>query len=63
MRHRETLPGLGARFNGCALLDLLLPFPEEMLLELGWKEGDVIQWDINEDGSWTMRKKDGNQSV
>jgi bifunctional DNA-binding transcriptional regulator/antitoxin component of YhaV-PrlF toxin-antitoxin module len=24
----------------------------------GWKEGDVIEWIDNGDGTWTLRKKD-----
>ena len=38
--------------------DLILPFTDEILAEVGWKEGDVIEWIDNKDGSWTMRKKD-----
>jgi bifunctional DNA-binding transcriptional regulator/antitoxin component of YhaV-PrlF toxin-antitoxin module len=36
--------------------DLILPFPEEMLDELGWKGGDVLEWIENEDNSLTLRK-------
>jgi hypothetical protein len=43
--------------------DLLLPFTDEILAEVGWKTGDTIVWIDNKDGSWTMRKKDGNESV
>ena len=39
--------------------------PGEMLLdigeacrELGWKEGDVLQWIDNKDGTWTLKRKD-----
>jgi hypothetical protein len=38
--------------------ELILPFTDEMLESVGWKEGDVIQWIDNKNGSWTMRKKD-----
>jgi hypothetical protein len=39
--------------------------PGEMLLDLGdelcehmkWKEGDVLEWIDNKDGTWTIRKK------
>ena len=39
--------------------------PGEMLLDLGkelcehldWKEGDVLDWIDNKDGTWTIRKK------
>ena len=37
--------------------DLLLPFTDEILKELGWKEGDVLDWVDNKDGSWSLVKK------
>jgi hypothetical protein len=37
--------------------DAMLPFPEEMLEDLGWVEGDVIEWVDNKDGSWSLVKK------
>ncbi len=38
--------------------ELMLPFSDEMLAEVGWKEGDVLEWIDNKNGSWTLRKKD-----
>lgn len=38
--------------------DVILPFPPEMLEELGWKEGDTLVWSDNKDGSWSLSKKD-----
>jgi hypothetical protein len=39
--------------------------PGEMLLdigeackELGWAEGDAIEWIDNKDGTWTLRRKE-----
>jgi len=39
--------------------------PGEMLLdigeackELGWAEGDTIEWIDNKDGTWTLRRKE-----
>ena len=43
--------------------DLILPFPEDMLDETGWKEGDVLEWHDNKDGSFTMTKKEPTQWV
>ena len=40
--------------------ELMLPFSDEMLSEVGWKEGDVLEWIDNKNGSWTLRKKDEN---
>lgn len=31
-------------------------FPEEMMAEVGWKEGDNIKWTDNGDGSFTLSK-------
>ena len=37
--------------------ELVLPFTDEILAELGWKEGDVLEWVDNQDGSWGLVKK------
>lgn len=38
--------------------DLILPFPQDLLDQMGWKEGDVLIWEINEEtGQVTIRKK------
>lgn len=36
--------------------ELLLDLGNELCDELGWKEGDVIEWVDNKDGSWTLKK-------
>jgi hypothetical protein len=36
--------------------ELLLPFSDELLEQVGWKIGDTIEWIDNKDGTWTMRK-------
>ena len=33
-------------------------FPDEMMAEVGWKEGDEIKWTDNGDGSYTLTKVD-----
>ncbi len=38
--------------------DGVLTFTEEILQETGWKEGDVLEWNENEDGTLTLRKVD-----
>lgn len=35
-----------------------IEFPDEVLKETGWKEGDTIEWIDNHDGSFTMKRKD-----
>jgi bifunctional DNA-binding transcriptional regulator/antitoxin component of YhaV-PrlF toxin-antitoxin module len=36
--------------------DALIEFPEDLLKETGWKEGDRIKWIDRGDGSWAMEK-------
>ena len=38
--------------------DGVLTFPDEFLEELGWKEGDMLQWIDNKDGSFSLVKSD-----
>ena len=38
--------------------DGVLTFPDEFLEELGWKEGDMLQWIDNNDGSFSLVKPD-----
>lgn len=37
--------------------DLLLPIPPQLLQELGWKEGDELDFDIRKDGTIFLKKK------
>ena len=37
--------------------DLFLPLSDELLKEVGWKEGDNLNWKDNNDGSFTLTKK------
>lgn len=41
--------------NGELVIDL-----KEACEELGWKEGDVIEWIDNNDGTWTIKKKEAD---
>jgi hypothetical protein len=39
--------------------ELMLEFPPELLNQMGWSEGDTLEWLDNKDGiSWTISKKD-----
>ena len=38
--------------------NLIIPFTAELLEEVGWKEGDTLQWTNNKDGSYMITKKD-----
>ena len=37
--------------------DLILPFTNEMLEDVGWREGDVLEWIDNKDGTWSLVKQ------
>lgn len=46
--------------------DLVLPFPDDLLKEAGWKPGDTLEWNVVENdgnGNWAstlkLKKKDG----
>jgi hypothetical protein len=36
--------------------ELVIPFDEELMSEIGWELGDTIQWTQNEDGSFTLTR-------
>ena len=36
--------------------DLILPIPQPLLDELGWKEGDDIEFQMDENGTWFLKK-------
>ena len=39
--------------------DLVIPLPDDMLKELGWKTGDTLIWNINEEtGAITLSRKE-----
>jgi bifunctional DNA-binding transcriptional regulator/antitoxin component of YhaV-PrlF toxin-antitoxin module len=35
-----------------------IEFPPEAIADLGWKEGDTVEWINNGDGSWSIKKKE-----
>lgn len=43
--------------NGDCYIDI-----SEFVEELGWKEGDILEWLDNKDGTFTIRKKDATDS-
>ena len=40
--------------------ELLIQLPDELVDRKGWTPGDTIRWSANEDGSWTLTKKDSD---
>jgi bifunctional DNA-binding transcriptional regulator/antitoxin component of YhaV-PrlF toxin-antitoxin module len=37
--------------------EFVLPLPQEMLEEVGWKPGDNLEWIDQGDGTWEIRRK------
>ncbi len=37
--------------------DHFIEFPQNLLDSVGWKEGDTINWESGENGSWILSKK------
>jgi bifunctional DNA-binding transcriptional regulator/antitoxin component of YhaV-PrlF toxin-antitoxin module len=36
--------------------DLVLPLPQDLMDDAGWKEGDKLEWIDNKDGTWSLKK-------
>jgi hypothetical protein len=43
--------------------EAFIEFPEGVIEELGWREGDTIKWEDNHDGSFTLKKKQKTEWV
>ena len=41
--------------------DLMLDLGMELCAELGWQEGDTLDWQDNKDGSWSLQKVKSEQ--
>lgn len=37
--------------------DLILPIPDEVLDSLGWLDGDMLEWDVNEEDNTIIIRK------
>ena len=37
--------------------ECFLPLPEDLLDHLGWNDGDMLEWIINDDNTITIRKE------
>lgn len=38
--------------------DIMIEFPENMLYDLGWRDGDVVEWSVSENGTIYIKKLD-----
>jgi hypothetical protein len=58
--HNANLIGYDMQYT-CTLIedgdDLILPIPDEILQTLDIKEGDVLDWVDNKDGTFTIKKQ------
>lgn len=52
--HIETDPETG---------ELLFTIPPNLIAELGWKEGTLLQWIDNQDGSFILKEKPNETST
>ena len=43
--------------------DLILPFTDEILNEVGWKEGDTLKWDVLDNGNIVLTKVEEESSI
>ena len=37
--------------------ECILPLPDDLMDQLGWYDGDVLEWIINDDNTITIRKE------
>jgi hypothetical protein len=38
--------------------ELIMPIPADALAQVGWDFGDTLVWSDNQNGSWTITKKE-----
>lgn len=38
--------------------ELFIEFPNDLLLQLGWKPGDMLNWAQQDSGNWIITKKE-----
>jgi len=43
--------------------DAILEFPEDLLKEAGWKEGDVLTWKDLGNGTWSLTKQQPDVTI
>jgi hypothetical protein len=68
----DLLPGIGASKPMTSKIvnvvedpdtgDLMLDLGVELCAELGWQEGDTLEWTDNKDGSWLIQKTSPSQA-
>lgn len=43
--------------------DFVLPFPPELLSQMGWSEGTELWWIDNNDGTYTLKTKNNDNEI
>lgn len=43
--------------------DAILEFPEDLLEQAGWREGDVLTWTDLGNGSWSLTKQQSDVTI
>lgn len=43
--------------------DLIMPFPPDMLAQVGWDFGDTLIWEDLHDGRWSLKRKDDAKTI
>lgn len=43
--------------------EAVIEFPEELIQQVGWQEGDIIAWQDLGDGSWSLTKREDNMAT
>lgn len=43
--------------------DAILTLPTDFLDQVGWKEGDELEWIDNNDGSWSLQKVKNEKGI
>lgn len=43
--------------------DLVLPLTDEIMESAGWKTGDTLIWTDLKNGSWSLKKKEDDEST
>ena len=42
--------------------DLFIELPQRLLKQLGWNEGDDLQWIQDANGNWTVKKVEDDEA-
>jgi len=43
--------------------DAILEFPEDLLNQAGWKEGDTLKWTNLGNGTWSLTKQEPDVTI